>query len=215
MKIIALADIHNGLGYLSDASADLAAADLVLIGGDITNFGGVKNAKLIISELRKCNKNILAVCGNCDSPEVGGYLTDEGININCNRIEFGGINFVGLAGSIDFSRPQLGNTLEEHFTNLLAEIETQTAGNDPLVLVTHQPASRTAVDCRGGGSDAIYDFIERRQPILAVSGHIHEAAGKDTVGNCTLVNPGPFHDGSYASLEINAGQVKNVRIHTL
>lgn len=82
---------------------------------------------------------------------------------------------------------------------------------DPLVLVTHQPASGTTVGCRGGGSDAIREFIERRQPVLAVSGHIHEAAGQDTVGNCTLVNPGPFHSGSYAEIEIDAGKVKNVR----
>lgn len=215
MKIIALADIHNGLGYLVDAADDLKSADLIVIGGDITNFGGVKQAELVIGELRKCNTNILAVGGNCDRPEVGGYLAAEGININSNCIEFDGVNFVGLSGSIDASRPQLGDTLEEHFANTLAEIEKQTVGVDPLVLVTHQPASQTAVECRGGGSDAIREFIERRQPILAVSGHIHEAAGKDTVGNCTLVNPGPFQDGSYASLEINGGQVKNVRIHTL
>ena len=215
MKIIVLADIHNGLGYLADAAADLKAADLILIAGDITDFGGPKQAKLIINQLRNCNQNILAITGNCDRPEVGAYLAGEGINIHSNCIEFDGINFVGLAGSIDASRPQLGNSLEEHFANTLTEIEKQTAGDDPFVLVTHQPASQTAVESRGGGSDAIREFIERRQPILAISGHIHEAAGKDTVGNCTLVNPGSFHDGSYASLEINAGQVKNVRIHTL
>jgi Icc-related predicted phosphoesterase len=211
MKIIALSDIHNGLGYLAGAKEDIAAADLVLIAGDITNFGGESQARDIIGRLRKCNGNILAVCGNCDSPEVGAYLAGEGININCNSVEFDGISFVGLSGSIDGSKPQLGNSLEEHFSNALAEIETRSAGIDPLVLVTHQPANGTTVGCRGG-SDAIYDFIERRQPILAVSGHIHEAAGKDTVGKCTLVNPGSFHDGSYASIEIQDGQVKKVRI---
>jgi Icc-related predicted phosphoesterase len=215
MKIIVLADIHAGLGYLPDAVADIAAADLVLIAGDITNFGGTNQAKQIISELSKCNKNILAVTGNCDCPETGSYLAGEGINIYCNCTEFGGVNFVGLAGSIDASQPQLGNSMEEHFANTLAEIETQTAGIDPLVLVTHQPARGTAVANGRGGSDAIYDFIERRQPILAVSGHIHEAPGKDTVGKTILVNPGPFHDGSYATLEINNAKVENIQIHTL
>ena len=215
MKIIALADIHGGLGYLPDAAADLAAADLILIAGDITNFGGKSQAKHIISELRKCNQNILAVTGNCDSPKTGSYLAAEGINVYCNCIEFNSVNFVGLAGSVDDSQPQLGDSMEEHFANALAKIETETAGMDPLVLITHQPARGTAVDSRGGGSNAIYDFIERRQPILAVSGHIHESAGKDTIGNTILVNPGPFHDGSYATLEINNAKVENVEIHTL
>lgn len=212
MKIIALADIHNGLGYLPAAKEDIAAADLILVAGDITNFGGETQARYVMCELRKCNRNIFAVMGNCDAPEVGGYLAEEGFGINCNCQEFGSINFVGLSGSIDSSRPQLGDSLEEHFSNSLAEIERQIAGVDPLVLVTHQPARSTAVENGRGGSDAIYDFIERRQPILAVSGHIHEAAGKDTVGKCTLVNPGPFHDGSYASIEIEGGKVKEVRI---
>ncbi|MBW8014588.1 MAG: hypothetical protein FVQ82_00215 [Planctomycetes bacterium] len=215
MKIIALADIHGGLDYLAGAAGDLAAADLILIAGDITNFGGVKQAKHVIDGLRSCNRNILAVTGNCDEPKTGGYLAAEGININCNCIGFEGVNFVGLAGSIDASRSQLGDTLEEHFANTLAEIETQTASVEPLVLVTHQPARGTAVENRGGGSDAIYDFIARRQPILAVSGHIHEAAGKDTIGKCVLVNPGPFHNGSYASIEIRDGKVNKVRIHRL
>lgn len=212
MKIIALSDIHGSLGCLPEAEDAISIADLVLIAGDITNFGGPVQAKGVIDKIRKCNSNILAVSGNCDSPEVGGYLAAEGINLNCNKIEFGGVSFVGLSGSLDDSKPQLGDTLEEHFTNTLCEIEKQTAGIDPLVLVTHQPASGTAVEKGRGGSDAIYDFIERRQPILAVSGHIHEAAGKDTIGKCTLVNPGPFHEGSFAKIEIENGQVKNVRI---
>jgi Icc-related predicted phosphoesterase len=212
MKIIALADIHGGLGYLSAVGEELRAADLILIAGDITNFGGVVQMKHIFAELSRYNPNILAVGGNCDSPAGATYFADEGFSINCKCVEFDGVSFVGLAGSIADDQEQLGNSLEEHFVNSLDAIEKQTCDAEFLVLVTHQPASRSAVS-GGGGSDAIYDFIERRQPILAVSGHMHEAAGKDTIGQCTLVNPGPFQHGSYASIEINGGKVKNVRIH--
>lgn len=213
MKIIAIADIHGSLKCIFAAASELAAADLILIAGDITNFGDIKQAEYVIDGLRRYNSNILAVCGNCDLPGAAGYLSDEGISINCKCVDFGGVNFVGLSGSVAPGQKKLGNSLEEHFRNSLALIEEQTAGANPLVLVTHQPARDTAVDGRGGGSGAIYDFIETRQPILAVSGHIHEAAGKDTLGRCTLVNPGPFHEGSYAMIEIEEGVVKKVQMH--
>lgn len=211
MKIIALADIHGDLGYISMVGEELRAADLIVIAGDITNFGGVMQIKHVFAELSRYNSNILAVGGNCDSPEAAGYFADEGFSINCKCVEFDGVSFVGLGGSIAAGQQQLGPSLEEHFAKSLAVIEKQTADAEFLVLVTHQPASCTDVG-GGRGSDAIYDFIARRQPILAVSGHIHESAGTDTVGECTLVNPGPFHQGSYASIEINGGKVKNVQI---
>ncbi len=212
MKIIALADIHGGLGYLSAVAEEVRAADLVLIAGDITNFGGIVQIRHIIADLSGYHRNILAVGGNCDSPEAAGYIADKGFSINSKCVEFDGVGFVGIGGSIADGQEQLGNSLEEHFANSLALIEKETCDVEFLVLVTHQPASRTTVG-GGSGSEAIYDFIERRQPILAVSGHIHENAGKDTIGDCTLVNPGPFNQGSYASIEIDGGKVKNVRIH--
>ena len=46
------------------------------------------------------------------------------------------------------------------------------------------------------------DIVDREQPLLAVSGHIHEATGTDQIDNCTLVNPGPFKLGDYACAEI-------------
>ena len=49
MIIVALADIHGGLDYLPAISSELEAADLVLIAGDITNFGGADEAERILS----------------------------------------------------------------------------------------------------------------------------------------------------------------------
>jgi predicted phosphodiesterase len=40
MIIVALADIHGDVGRLSAASEDLSSADVVLLVGDLTNFGG-------------------------------------------------------------------------------------------------------------------------------------------------------------------------------
>ena len=83
----------------------------------------------------------------------------------------------------------------------------QDPGQKPMILVTHQPAWGTAVDLQAStrhkGSLSVRSFIEDHQPLLAVSGHIHEAYGTDQIGSTLLVNPGPFRNGRYATIDIN------------
>lgn len=40
------------------------------------------------------------------------------------------------------------------------------------------------------GSKAVYDAIERNQPLLGLHGHIHESAGRDVIGRTSVLNPG-------------------------
>lgn len=40
------------------------------------------------------------------------------------------------------------------------------------------------------GSKAVWDAIDRHQPLLSLHGHIHESAGRDVVGRTTAINPG-------------------------
>ena len=65
----------------------------------------------------------------------------------------------------------------------------------------HSPPRDTRCDVMSGGahvgSRAIRAFVERHQPPLVLSGHIHEsprASGgwRDTVGRSVVVNPGQF-----------------------
>jgi hypothetical protein len=49
---------------------------------------------------------------------------------------------------------------------------------------------------------------------LAVSGHIHEAYGTDQIGSTLLVNPGPFRNGRYATIDIN-GDTAVAKLHWL
>lgn len=69
------------------------------------------------------------------------------------------------------------------------------------VFVLHSPPRDTHCDGIGGGlhvgSRAIRTFVERVQPPLVLSGHIHEAprvssSFRDTVGRTVVVNPGQF-----------------------
>ncbi len=69
------------------------------------------------------------------------------------------------------------------------------------VLVSHSPPRGTRCDAILGGthvgSRALRAWIERHQPPLVLSGHIHEsprASGgwRDAIGRTTVVNPGQF-----------------------
>lgn len=58
--------------------------------------------------------------------------------------------------------------------------------NDQLAVVTS--AGAPVMD--HVGSKAVYDAIERHQPLLSLHGHIHESAGRDLVGRTSAINPG-------------------------
>ncbi len=46
------------------------SAGLIIITGDITNFGSRKDAEKIITKLITIHSNLLGVAGNLDQPEV-------------------------------------------------------------------------------------------------------------------------------------------------
>ena len=219
MKIIALTDIHGHLEYLPQIAPQLAAADLVLIAGDITTFGGEPLAHKIVSSLEIHNPNILAVHGNCDRESVEEYLhlCEIALDGRCRTVN--GVAFAGLGGSLAGSGTTPNESPESEFAARLEELKSQIDRDRPLVFVSHQPPWGTKLDAIGAdrhtGSKAIRNFILETQPILALSGHIHEAATTDTLQNTTLINPGPFARGRYAYIEIEHNTVKTAQLRSL
>ena len=211
MIIIALTDIHGKMEHFPAICDSLRQADLVLIAGDITNFGGWVQAERIISSISQYSKRVLAVSGNCDSPSVEDYLNTEGINLHCNYVNIEGVNFAGVGGSLPCPGTTLNESPNEDFRIWLAGMEAGVSSTDRFVLMTHQPAWGTKVDTVGQdrhtGSIAIREFIEKNKPLLAISGHIHEAAGVDSIGDTVVINPGPFHLGRYAYIQIEGATV--------
>jgi Icc-related predicted phosphoesterase len=203
--IIALADIHADLTHLPQIAEHLSTADLVLLAGDITNFGDWRQTERIISEIRSYNRHILAVPGNCDRPDVNDYLESENISLDHNCIAAAGVSFIGLGGSLPCHGSTPNEMLDNNFTNSLTALEELVPADNKFVLVTHEPAVNTTIDLSDGkhiGSAAIRRFIEKTQPLLAVSGHTHQSPGTDRIGRTTLVNPGPLKDARYAIIEL-------------
>jgi len=216
MKIIALTDIHGHLDHLPAIAGELAGADLVVVAGDITTFGGEADARRIISSLERHNPNILAVHGNCDLREVEEYLHISRIALDGCCTGVGGIVFAGLGGSLPCPGTTPNESSEDRFSQRLTELKSRIDGDRPLVFVSHQPPRDTKVDAVGAdrhtGSDAIRDFIIDIQPILAISGHIHEAAATDTLHDTVLINPGPFRHGRYAFIEIEGKKLIDAQL---
>lgn len=203
MIIVALSDIHGNVGILESAGEILEAADVVLLAGDITNFGGRDSISAIIDTIRRYNTNILAVAGNCDSSEVSKYLKDQKISLDGEIIDKDGVIFAGIDGTEHSS---------SGFAGKIQDISQNIPDGKPVIFVSHQPAQGTNVAVGGGGSRLIRELIMQKMPLLAISGHIHHARTVDTLAATTLANPGPASMGYYVHAEIAHDQLVQCEI---
>ena len=69
MKIIAFGDIHFKIEKFKQIPG-VDNADIVIVTGDLTNFGGIAEAETIIKTITEINGNLYAVHGNLDTHEV-------------------------------------------------------------------------------------------------------------------------------------------------
>lgn len=212
MKLLVLADIHGYLGHLPLIEPVIADCDGIVVAGDITDFGGAEQVRVIISKLSAYGKPLLAVPGNCDLKDAEDQLQQNKISLHGRMISCCGLQFVGVGGSLPCPGTTPNEAGENDFYRILEKGASSVASSDHLVLVTHQPAWGVQLDMGGSGrhtgSQTVREFIERFKPILAISGHMHEAYGVDQLGPTTLVNPGPFRQGRFAVVEIIDKQVQ-------
>jgi Icc-related predicted phosphoesterase len=206
MVIILLSDLHGNIEKIEKISGVLKTADLVLLSGDITHFGGETEAKQIIAGIAQYQTNILAVTGNCDYPEVEHYLSKEGISIHLKSAIYNGIGFIGAGGSLPCPGRTPNEVTEEEMEAFLALAHASLYGTLPFVLVVHHPPVNTSTDLiKTGmhvGSVSVRQAIEDHKPIFCSCGHIHEARGNDKVNDTTVINPGSFKEGNYALVKI-------------
>jgi len=213
MKIVALSDIHGNIRYISDIISYLKNSDLTVIAGDITNFGDRDDAERVIEPISNYSKEIVAVHGNCDYPNVEKYIEEVGISITWKWKKLNGYIFAGLGGSLACPARTPAEYPDEKYMSFLKSLKEESVLlNSKFILVAHEPPKNTKCDMAINGlhvgSESIRTFIEEVQPILVITGHIHEGKGVDTVGNSIIVNPGPFRRGNYSIIEIEDSTVK-------
>jgi uncharacterized protein len=192
--------------------------DLVIISGDLTNFGGVEDARKVLADVRRACPNILALSGNLDRREVMPFLEEEGISLHGTGTVIEGVGIFGCGGSnitpfhtpTEFTEDEIAETLQSGYEKVRT--------HRPLLMICHTPPYDTKCDRIAGGkpagSIAARRFIEEVKPDVCISGHIHESAAVDSIGPTVILNAGPFKSGGYIVVRLN-GKKLDARLEFL
>ena len=221
MKILAISDIHgkkneNLINYLKEEDISL-----VLLAGDITNFGPLEFVNEFIGELLDCNVEVFAIYGNCDIDGVCEAIGSAGGKCIHNKIvEYEDIVIMGYGGSNPTPFDTPGETDDENICNglygLFEEFEKLEKSTPLSILLTHAPPYNTNADTIESGvhvgSEGVEKIIKEFQPTVNICGHIHEAISMDTIGATMVVNPGMLEENHAILLEVDEKSNLDVNI---
>ena len=209
---IAIGDIHDDVSQIGRVPG-ISQAQGILISGDITNWGSRAGAQALLEQIERFNGRILAQIGNMDTRDVEDLLEEKGCNVHARATELG-FN-IGLIG-VGYSTPTpFGTPSEVSDTRIRAWLDEaiQQAQNfESLILMAHDPPFGTQTDrVRSGqsvGSMAVREFIEKYQPAVCITGHIHESKAVDWIGKTQIINPGLFGAGGYVLVRLADGKLE-------
>lgn len=199
MDLCVISDIHGRSDHISRLKD--VEYDLLIICGDITDFGHYTQARAIMSLIPG---PFLAIHGNCDHEDVLTALDEAHSNLHHRIITMQDEWFAGFGGSHHF----LGRTPSEYSE----EVIYQGLSSIPpdTILVTHAPPENTRVDrafkVRHVGSRAVRMIIEEKKPKMVLCGHVHESKNTDHIGHTLIINPGTFSSGCYATVSTRTGE---------
>ncbi len=206
MKIAAFGDIHMDTASLN--SIPLEDFDIAIITGDLTNFGGVKDANAVLDVIQERVKDLLAVPGNLDKKELISLFDEKGIGIHGKgRVINDAIGIFGCGGSnsTPFNTPF--ELSDNEIRDILSKGYKMVENALIKIMVCHTPPKGSGLDVISAGvavgSPAVTDFIEEFQPDLCLTGHIHEAKGEAMIGKTKVINPGMTKDGGWIEIVID------------
>lgn len=213
MKILAISDPHGDYSKIKKMIERAGDFDLVVIVGDITNFGPDEKVNEL---MEKFDKPVLAIPGNCDQRSILKALdASKAVNLHGKTEQIGEIRFIGLGGSnpTPFNTPfELSEEeIEKALEGMVCSAEkAEDCGT--IVLLTHAPphGARDKLPFGHVGSEAISKFVDKVD--LVVCGHIHEAKGIEKVGKTVVVNPGEACKGSCALITLEESEGKPIEV---
>jgi len=108
MTVAAIGDLHvteDSVAPYRDVFAEISrAADVLVLCGDLTNFGKTSEAEILAEDIRTCAIPVLGVLGNhdfeCGQPEeVTRILHEGGMTVlDEQAVEINGVGFAGVKG---------------------------------------------------------------------------------------------------------------------
>ena len=212
-KILAISDIHgqeneNLYNYLKNNDIDL-----VLILGDITDFGPLEFVSTFINKVSDCGVEVMAIPGNCDPNGICNAIDDVSFCLHNNVVVYEDVILFGYGGSNEtpFNTPGevKDSQIYEEVYDLLANYDyVKNEDTSKIkILVTHAPPFNTDADkIEDGahvGSEGILKSIHEFKPDINLCGHIHEAKSISKIGNGTdVANPGMLKDNGAVLIDI-------------
>lgn len=201
MQLLFIVDLHGASRELDR----LPAADVLLVGGDLTQFGTTALVVAMAEGLAARYPRLVTVAGNCDAADADAALARQGSGIHLVCRDFGAFRVVGIGGCnrTPFGTPNEWD--EDAMARSLALLADEIAGQDtPVVLVTHAPPLGSGADRLPNGaqvgSRAVAEFARRIRPVAVLCGHIHEAVGTFDWEGIPVANPGPIARGGFVIL---------------
>lgn len=211
VRIAAVSDVHYGKtsqGMLLPLFTEIARqAEVLVISGDLTDYGLAEEAKALAKDLTSAVKiPIVAVLGNHDyesgqEGEVSRILTDAGVHVlDGDSVELAGVGFAGVKGFAGgFGRGALGAWGEstiKHFVReavdeaLKLESALARLRTPSRIAVLHYAPIRETVEGEPLeiypwlGSSRLEEPLARYQVHAVVHGHAHKGSpqGKTAQG---------------------------------
>jgi hypothetical protein len=206
MKILAFSDIHGAYRRVDEILLQEQEYDAVILAGDLTTNGSVREAEVALHLFAKHAKPIFIVAGNMDPRALEAVFAQHAHLVDARGEIFHDVGIFGVSGSpptpfltpYEISEEEIALRAEAGWNQLLsARVK---------IFVPHPPPLNTNCDKlpfgKHVGSSAVRAFIEQYQPDMCVCGHIHEARGVDRIGKTHIVNCGPAGKGYYAVLTV-------------
>lgn len=200
-RLLVCSDLHaseEALKALGKAEKD-DRFDAVVICGDFTTYGSLDYVRKALGAF---DTKVVAVPGNCDTRPTVEVLEKAGASVHGTRQEVNGIALFGFGGAVP-SPHNMPFEVEE--ADIVAGLRGACVKGG--IMVTHMPARGMNDLSRSGkhaGSEGILKVALECEPVLALSGHFHEARGAVTSGRTVFLNPGSAREGFYATVVLGS-----------
>jgi len=136
LRVAAIGDLHvmeDSVAPYRELFAEIsAAADVLVLCGDLTNFGKTREAEILAEDIRSCTVPVVGVLGNhdyeCGQPEkVCSILHDAGMTVlDEQAVEIEGVGFAGVKGFLGgFGRGELAPFGEPIVKAMVDEVLTE------------------------------------------------------------------------------------------
>ena len=209
VKILAISDVHGQENENLFTYLDNNDMDILLILGDITNFGPLEFVETFINKLNKFNLDVFAIPGNCDPDGICDAIENVDVSIHNKFVEYDDVVIFGYGGSNEtpFNTPGevQDDKLYEDIHNLL---DSYGGSSKFKILVTHAPPFGSGADIIESGdhvgSQGILKCIQEFKPDINLCGHVHEAKSITKIdSNTDVANPGMLKDNGAILIDID------------